>query len=146
MVEEEEEQKYDEGRRKRRTGLSADIPVAVLSIPAEGERPGGGHGIKGGDARPPCGEGGHDILLPSGSLPSCLFPLQFLLWGSSYKEEVKQAHRKDAQGTKQESLCPASFMHLPLSFTCKTCGKAFWRRDTSRGTRSSATTPPCPYP
>ena len=41
----------------------------------------------------------------------------------------------------QESFCPASFVYLPLSFTCKICGKAFGRGDTSGGTRSSATIP-----
>ena len=62
--------------------------MAVLSVPAEEEGPGGGPQRKGGDAGPPCGEGGHDSLLSPGSLPSCLFPVQFLLWGFSYQEEV----------------------------------------------------------
>ena len=72
---------------------------------------GGGPGRKGGDAGPSCGEGGHDSLLPPGSIPSFPFPLQFL------QEEVKQSHCKDAQGTKLDSLSLASFMHLTLSFT-----------------------------
>ena len=91
--------------------------MAVLSVPAEEEGPGEGPGRKGGDVGPDFGEGGHDSLLPPGSLPPCLFPLQFLLWGSSNQEEVKQSHCKDAQGAKQEYLYPASFIHLTLSLT-----------------------------
>ena len=41
-----------EGRRKRRPGLSADIPVSVLPVPTQEEGPEGKPGRRGGDAGP----------------------------------------------------------------------------------------------
>ena len=105
------------GGREGQACLQTSQCVAVLSVPAEEEGPGGGPGRKGGYAGPPYGGGGHDSILPPTFLPFCIFALKFLLRGSFYQEEFKQSHCKDAQGTKQESLYPASFMHLTLSFT-----------------------------
>ena len=75
---EEEEEEKDIGRRKSRPGLSADIPVPVLPVPAEVEGLGGGPGRKGRYAGPPF-DGGHASLLPPVSLAPCLLPLQLLL-------------------------------------------------------------------
>ena len=67
------------GGREGQACLQTSQCVAVPSVPAEEEGPGGGPGKKGGDAGPPCGEGGHDSLLPPVSLAPCLLPLQLLL-------------------------------------------------------------------
>ena len=78
-MDEEKEEKQDEGRRKRRPGMSADIPVPVLPVPEEVEGPRGGPGRKGVDAGPPCNGGRHESLLPPVSRPPCLIPLKLLL-------------------------------------------------------------------
>ena len=142
MVEEEKEQNPDTWRRKRWRCLSADIPVDVLSVPAEEKGPRGGLEER---------EEMQDLLVVKEDMivyfPLALFPLVFYPC-SSCSGVLPTKKKLNRHIVKMHKVPSKNLFARPASCTyhypspSRPVKKAFGGRDTSRGTRLSATRPP----